>query len=165
MQEQTRAVLYDRPTKASVEYFTGKKITVDGQTVRITEQQAKQIYKYLLKNDYIADDDTIAQDYRDDRAAHTLAPLPEALAPMSEGIHRLIQAIFDETVLKEMFADGNKTKAPENPLNDRFYKEAFQTLWKAINHKYAYTVDADSDELIRKAISAIDEKLFVSQLQ
>ena len=121
MQEQTRAVLYDRPTKASVEYFTGKKITVDGQTVRITEQQAKQIYKYLLKNDYIADDDTIAQDYRDDRAAHTLSPLPEALAPMSEGIHKLIQAIFDGTVLKEMFADGNKTKAPENPLNDRFY--------------------------------------------
>lgn len=64
-----------------------------------------------------------------------------------------------------MFADGNKTKAPENPLNDRFYKESFQTLWKAINHKYAYTVDFDSDELIRNAISAIDEKLFVSQLQ
>lgn len=165
LQEQTRAVLYERPTKASVEYFTGKRIAVDGQTIQITEQQAKQIYKYLLKNDYIADDDTIAQDYRDDRAAHTLAPLPEALAPMSEGIHKLIQAIFDETVLKEMFADGNKTKAPENPLNDRFYKEAFQTLWKTINHKYAYTVDFDSDELIRNAISAIDEKLFVSQLQ
>ena len=165
LQEQTRAVLYERPTKASVEYFTGKRIAVDGQTVQITEQQAKQIYKYLLKNDYIADDDTIAQDYRDDRAAHTLSPLPEALAPMSEGIHKLIQAIFDENVLKEMFADGNKTKAPENPLNDRFYKEAFQTLWKAINHKYAYTVDFDSDELIRNAISAIDEKLFVSQLQ
>ena len=165
MQEQTRAVLYDRPTKASVEYFTGKKITVDGQTVRITEQQAKQIYKYLLKNDYIADDDTIAQDYRDDLAAHTLAPLPEALAPMSEEIHKLIQTIFDDTVLKEMFADGNKTKAPENPLNDRFYKESFQTLWKTINHKYAYTVDFDSDELIQNAISAIDENLFVSQLQ
>ena len=165
LQEQTRAVLYERPIKASVEYFAGKKITVDGRTIQITEQQAKQIYKYLLKNDYIADDDTIAQDYRGDLAAHTLAPLPEALVPMSEEIHKLIQAIFDDTVLKEMFADGNKTKAPENPLNDRFYKESFQTLWKAINHKYAYTVDFDSDELIRNAISAIDEKLFVSQLQ
>ena len=165
LQEQTRAVLYDRPTKANIEYFTGKTIAVDGQNVKITETQAKQIFKYLLKNDYITDDDAIAQDYRDDLAAHTLAPLPEALVPMSEEIHKLIQAIFDDTVLKEMFADGNKTKAPENPLNDRFYKESFQTLWKAINHKYAYTVDFDSDELIRNAISAIDEKLFVSQLQ
>ena len=165
LQEQTRAVLYDRPTKANIEYFTGKTIAVDGQNVKITETQAKQIYKYLLKNDYITDDDAIAQDYRDDLATHRLAPLPEALAPMAEEIHKLIQAIFDDTVLKEMFADGNKTKAPENPLNDRFYKESFQTLWKAINHKYAYTVDFDSEELIRNAIAAIDEKLFVSQLQ
>ena len=165
LQEQTRAVLYDRPTKANIEYFTGKTIAVDGQNVKITETQAKQIYKYLLKNDYITDDDAIAQDYRDDLATHRLAPLPEALAPMADEVHRLIQAIFDDTVLKEMFADGNKTKAPENPLNDRFYKESFQTLWKAINHKYAYTVDFDSEELIRNAIAAIDEKLFVSQLQ
>ena len=165
LQEQTRAVLYDRPTKANIEYFTGKTIAVDGQNVKITETQAKQIYKYLLKNDYIMDDDAIAQDYRDDLAAHRLAPLPEALAPMADEVHRLIQSIFDENILREMFVDGNKTKAPENPLNDRFYKEAFQTLWKAINHKYAYTVDFDSEELIRNAIAAIDEKLFVSQLQ
>ncbi len=165
LQEQTRAVLYDRPTKANIEYFTGKTIAVDGQNVKITETQAKQIYKYLLKNDYITDDDAIAQDYRDDLATHRLAPLPEALAPMADEVHRLIQSIFDESILREMFVDGNKTKAPENPLNDRFYKEAFQALWKAINHKYAYTVDFDSEELIRNAIAAIDEKLFVSQLQ
>ena len=48
LQEQTRAVLYDRPTKANIEYFTGKTIAVDGQNVKITETQAKQIYKYLL---------------------------------------------------------------------------------------------------------------------
>ena len=165
LQEQTRAVLYDRPTKANIEYFTGKTIAVDGQNVKITETQAKQIYKYLLKNDYITDDDAIAQDYRDDLATHRLVPLPEALAPMADEVHRLIQSIFDESILREMFVDGNKTKAPENPLNDRFYKEAFQALWKAINHKYAYTVDFDSEELIRNAIAAIDEKLFVSQLQ
>ena len=165
LQEQTRAVLYDRPTKANIEYFTGKTIAVDGQNVKITETQAKQIYKYLLKNDYITDDDAIAQDYRDDLATHRLAPLPEALAPMADEVHRLIQSIFDESILREMFVDGNKTKAPENPLNDRFYKEAFQALWKAINHKYAYTVDFDSEELIRNAIATIDEKLFVSQLQ
>lgn len=165
LQEQTRAVLYERPTKANIEYFTGKTIAVDGQNVKITETQAKQIYKYLLKNDYITDDDAIAQDYRDDLATHRLAPLPEVLAPMADEVHRLIQSIFDESILREMFVDGNKTKAPENPLNDRFYKEAFQALWKAINHKYAYTVDFDSEELIRNAIAAIDEKLFVSQLQ
>ncbi len=165
LQEQTRAVLYDRPTRASVEYFTGKTISVNGQRVQLDAAQARQIYKYLLKNDYITDNDTVAQEYRDDLAAHTLAPLPETLQPMAEGIHKLIQAIFDDSVLKEMFADGNKTKAPENPLNDRFYREEFQRLWSAINHRYAYTVEFDSDELIRNAIAAINANLYVSQLQ
>lgn len=83
---------------------------------------------------------------------------------MAEGIHKLVQAIFDDSVLGEMFADGNKTQAPENPLNERFYKEEFQALWRAINHRYAYTVKFDSDELIRHAIAAMDANLFVSQL-
>lgn len=38
-------------------------------------------------------------------------------------------------------------------------------LWNYINHKYAYTVDFDSNELIKKAIEHIDRELFVSQLQ
>lgn len=165
LQEQTRTVLYERPTKATIEYFTGKTIFVNGGPVKLDTTQAKMIYKYLAKNDYIGNDDSVTQEYRDDLAAKTLAPLPEALQPMAEGIHRLVQAIFDDSVLNGMFEDGNKTKAPENPLNERFYKEAFQTLWREINHRYAYTVDFDSDELIRNATRAIDEHLFVSQLQ
>ena len=50
-------------------------------------------------------------------------------------------------------------------MNDRFEKAEFQKLWSAINHKYAYTVDFDSDELIRKAIAHIDSELNVSRLQ
>ena len=64
-----------------------------------------------------------------------------------------------------MFQDGNKTPAPDNPLNERFYKREFQTLWQAITHRYAYTVNFDSDELIQNAITEIDKELFVSQLQ
>ena len=165
LQEQTRAVLYERPTKATVAYFTGKHLMVDGKQIKLDEAQAKQIYRYLIKNDYITEDDSIAPQYRNDLASHALAPLPESLQPMTEGIHKLIQAIFDENALKAMFGNGNKTKAPENPLNERFYKEAFQKLWRAINHCYAYTVDFDSDELIRHAIAAIDANLYVSQLQ
>ena len=46
-----------------------------------------------------------------------------------------------------------------------FAKAEFQALWKQINHRYAYTVSFDSEELIRKAIDHINEKLFVSELQ
>lgn len=166
LQDQTRQVLYDRPRKASIEYFEGKNIfTTDGQKITVTPAQARQVYQYLVKNNYIDEDDNVTQDYRDDVQTDSLRPLPEALRPMQEGIHKLVQAIFDDKVLADMFKDANKTPAPENPLNDRFYKEAFQTLWRAINHKYAYQVDFDSDELIQKSIAAIDAMLYVSQLQ
>ena len=64
-----------------------------------------------------------------------------------------------------MFTDGHETKVKDNPLNDNFAKKEFQALWREINHKYAYTVEFDSDELIKKATAHIDEKLFVSELQ
>ena len=52
----------------------------------------------------------------------------------------------------------------DNPLNDNFAKKEFQELWNRINHKYAYTVSFDSDELIEKAINHINDKLFVAEL-
>ena len=166
LQDQTKAVLYDRPRKASIEYFEGKNIIfADGSKGKISRTQAVQIYQYLLINGYIDENENVTQEYRDDVRMNALQPMSAALQPMQDSIHKLVQAIFDDRVLAEMFEDGNQTPAPENPLNDRFYKDAFQTLWKTINHKYAYTVDFDSDELIHKAIDAIDANLFVSQLQ
>lgn len=64
-----------------------------------------------------------------------------------------------------MIEDGNKTKIPENELNENFYRKEFQTLWGYINHKYAYTVDFKSEELIEKAVKHINDKLVVSRLQ
>lgn len=165
LQTDIKDVLYDRPAKATMEYFEGKTIMVDEQPVIIDARQAKDIYRYLLKNDYIDDDDKVTDAYRADLANKCLAPLPEGLKPMAEGIHRLIQGVFDESVLKDMVKNAHDTKVKENPLNDNFYKKEFQTLWNYINHKYAYTVDFDSKELIQKSIAAIDDKLYVSQLQ
>ena len=95
----------------------------------------------------------------------TLAPLPQSLAPMAEGIHQLIQSVFDEKALAGMFTDGNKPKILENPLNDNYWKEEFQTLWGYINHQYAYTVSFDSDELIQKSIRHINEHMWTTRLQ
>lgn len=165
LQKQIKEVLYDRPTKASREYFVGKTVQVDGVPQKISDPQATAIYRYLLKNDYIDDNEHITDRYRADFDNNALAPLADELKPMSEGIHKLIQCIFDDTVLEEMIGNGNKTTVPSNDLNDNFYKKEFQTLWGYINHKYAYTVSFDSDELIKKAIAAIDNELFVSMLQ
>ncbi len=165
LQSDIKTVLYDRPTKATMEYFTGKTVMVGETPVVVDAAQAKAIYKYLLKNDYIDDDDKVTDAYRADLANKCLAPLPETLAEITDGVHLLVQGVFDDSALKSMITDAHETKVKDNPLNDNFYKKEFQTLWNYINHKYAYTVEFNSDELIRKAIAHIDDKLFVSQLQ
>ena len=165
LQADIKTVLYDRPTKASIEYFTGKVVQVDGKPHTITAQEAKAIQRYLIRNDYIDNDDAVTDAYRTDLANNALAPLPLDIANMADGVHKLVQAIFDDKVLDDMISDGHETKVRENPLNDNFYKKEFQTLWGYINHKYAYTVEFDSAELIQKSIASINTNLFVSQLQ
>ncbi|MBR0362029.1 MAG: restriction endonuclease subunit R, partial [Paraprevotella sp.] len=165
LQSDIKTMLYDRPLAATIEYFTGKFIPVDGEQIAIDAATAKKIYRYLAINEYTDYDDKITDQYRNDLAAGTLAPLPLDIAHMGDGIHKLVQAIFDESVLKSMITNAHETKIKDNPLNDNFYKKEFQILWNYINHKYAYTVEFDSEELIRKAVAHIDEKLVVSQLQ
>ena len=68
LQKQIKTDLYERPRRASKEYFTGKTIIVDGKPQKITGQQATMIYSYLLKNDYVTmdGDDHITDQYHID---------------------------------------------------------------------------------------------------
>ena len=165
LQVGIQEALYDRPSKATQEYFVGKTIMVGEQPVVLEVKEARVIYHYLVKNGYIDDDDNVAEAYRADMENNCLAPLPNTLVPMIAGVHNLIQGIFDPNVLDDMVVNGNKTKIQENALNENFYKKEFQTLWGYINHQYTYVVDFNSEELIGKAIRHINEKMFVSQLQ
>lgn len=167
LQKQIKTDLYDRPRKATIDYFTGKTIMVNGNAEKLKKQQATMIYQYLVKNDYVTMDgnDNITDQYYSDLQNNHLAPLPEPLAAYTEGIHKLIQSVFNEKILDDMIDNGNESEVQDNDLNDNFYKNEFQTLWEYINHKYSYTVSFDSKELIKKSIEAIDAELYVSMLQ
>jgi len=163
LQNEIKSDLYERPTKASVEYFTGRSISVgDGTTHTFTAAEATAIYNYLVRNDYIDDDGNITDTYREAAESGSFAPMKPELAPLAENVHKLVQAIFDPNILKDMTANGHETKVKDNPINDNW--KDFQELWERINKKYAYTVDFDSDELAMKAIAAIDNDLKVARL-
>ncbi len=167
LQKQIKTDLYERPRKASMDYFQGKTVVVDGTPEKITQQQAAMIYQYMIKNDYVSADgeDHVTEQYVIDLENNNLAPLPEHLIAYADGIHKLIQSVFNDKILDDMIEDGNETKITSNDLNENFYKKEFQTLWGYINHKYAYTVSFNSEELIKKATEAIDKDLHVSMLQ
>lgn len=165
LQKHIKADLYDRPTKADIELFKNTfVISEDGNKVQLTANDAQEIIIQLRMNGYITKQGAVTDKFREDLKAGTLPKFEDNLAPLSDSIYTRVQTIFDDSVIENMIENGGKPQTPENKLNDNYNKKEFQELWKRINHKYAYTVSFDSNELIRKSVEAIDHELNVTKL-
>jgi type III restriction enzyme len=163
LQREISDSLSARPRKADEAYFTGKVITTETGTLEITPVMAKQIYKYLLKNDYTDDaTDQVAETYHRAKADGTLAALPPELAPHAEQIFALIDSVFSESQLPDV---GDDRKPKTNPLNANFEKKEFKALWDRINQKAVYRVEFESNELIQNCIRTLEKELRVTPLQ
>ena len=166
LQKETKDTLRERPTQATVDYFKGVTVKVGVEKHTISEQEAASIVSYLFDNDYIDEKGNILQDYHTDMEKGTLAPMSKKLQPIEEQVHKLIQSIFDPAALDDMVEDANgKAEVVNERLNDNAEKREFKALWNEINHRYVYTVHYDSEELIQKAIAAINSELNVTQLK
>jgi len=163
LQREIKSDLYERPTKASVKYFAGRTIYLsDTQTHTFTVAEATAIYNYLVRNDYVDDNGGVTDSYRTAAGIGSFAPMKPELAHLSGSVHKMVQAIFDPNILKDMAGNGHVTKIKDNPLNDNW--KDFKELWERINKKYAYTVEFDGNELINKSIDAINTELKVARL-
>ena len=69
--------------------------------------------EYLEDNGYVDDNNCITPDYHNAVPSGTLAPLPQQLASISEGVFTLINGIFDPSALKDMIQEV-KTSIPKN---------------------------------------------------
>jgi len=163
LQKEIIESLSARPRKASVDYFTGKQVkTADGSTSVLDKAVAQALYNHLIRNDYIDDDGLVTQEYKDARAAGTLAvPAADVLKPVIDFVWPLVDALYLDMPKP---TDGRKPKKiPFNEAN--FKKREFQELWGRINHKAVYQVEFDSAELIENCIHTLDQSLNVTIMQ
>ena len=182
LQKDIAAELSDsRPKIADVAYFTGKHLNICGKDFEIDERQARIINKYLSKNDYVDDEDKLTDVYKDavesgniqgfgDNLIQTfpmeIQQNAEAKSQVFAQVHKLVQAIYNPSVLKDMVNNAQGPKYDKgNPLNKNFEKDIFKELWNKINHKYTYTCHFDSNELIKNAVEAIKKDLKVSPMR
>jgi len=164
LQKDIVETLSSRPRVADADYFEDKSIKLkNGEILTIDTQMARSIYKYLLKNDYVDDNDGISSDYHEAVKEGVLADLPENLIEYKDEVFNLIDSVFSENALPTI---ENDRTAKTNALNDEnFKKKEFQELWGRINTKAVYQVEFDSDELIGKAVSSIDQNLRVEKVR
>ena len=162
LQREISESLSARPRKVNEDYFTGKLVTTETETLEITSVMARQIYRYLVKNDYTDDFDQLTSIYHDARANKELAAFPSEIAPYTQQIVDLIDDVISEAQLPEV---GDDRKSKTNPLNAQFKKKEFKTLWNHINRKAIYRVEFSSDELIKNSVRTLDNELRVTPLQ
>jgi type III restriction enzyme len=162
LQKEINASLASRPRKASIKYFVGKTFAKESGESVVDEALANALYKYLVKNDYINDDDTISDVYKAARDTDSLAePTSDVLKPVVDYIWPLVDALYLNV---DLISDGRKPK--RIPLNEEnFAKKEFRELWNRINHKAIYQVQFDSAELIDKCVAALDAHLNVAAMQ
>jgi type III restriction enzyme len=162
LQNEIAESLAARPRKASIKFFTGKTIRTESGESVVEEALAQVLYRYLIKNDYINDDDTVSEAYKEARESGTLAEATsEILKPVIDFIWPLVDALYID--LPTPTDDRKPKKIPLNEAN--FARKEFQALWGRINHKAVYQVEFDSAELVSKCVKALDEHLNVAAMQ
>lgn len=133
-----------------------------GAELELTEALARQIERYLIQQSYSDDQDQITEAYHEAKREDKLADLPEDLKPYAASVFELVDSVFSAAALPQ---PENNRDAKTNALNKNFEKKEFQDLWKRINHKAAYTVEFESQELIQKAVAALNKELRVKKLE
>ena len=164
LQDEIVRELSQRPQKATKEYFVGRVLKDEnGNKITLDNKLADKLHRYLIQSFYVDDNDKLTQKYKDDMKDNTFIQLPNELVPYAGDVHKLVQSVDKASLLADIIKNGNATKLDKNPLNENFEKAEFKKLWNNINHKYMYTINFDSDELVENAVRVINNKLFVSE--
>lgn len=158
LQEEYKQNIYERPSKADEQYFISKFIIncETGEKKQISKEQSHSIYRWLLKNDYIDDNDNITDKFKEDLSKDSVESLPIELIPYKESIINLVSKVGTKGEIE--IENGNKPVI-NNSLNSNFRTKEFQELWNNINHKYSYRVSFNSNELIENCINSIKANL------
>lgn len=162
LQSEISESLSERPRIADAEYFSGKILVMPEGNVTVTPQMAKQIYRYLVKNDYTDDDDRISGEYHTAVKDNTLSALPDALIPHKDQVFQLIDTLYSDAKLPGY---DNDRGIKSNQLNHNFEKREFKELWSRINKKAVYSVAFETRELTEKCVNTLNNDLRVSPLQ
>lgn len=162
LQTELAEIITDRPKKVTADLFKDKFIQdADGNNEIITGELAGKIYFNMVKNDYVNENGKLTDKYYEDKKAGTLV-MPEEVKESKESIVRILDMIYDVKGITPEDARKNDIDIKVN--KDALNKKEFQDLWKKINVKSIYAVDFEGQELIDKAISALNSKLQVSKI-
>lgn len=165
LQKEIVESLSERPVKLTTNILVGRILkNKEGKKLVFDNQKAMDLIFTFRAKGYVDKEYKITDQFIEDVEADKVE-LPEELKDFKEAVIDLMQSIYTTANFKA--ADNEK----ENNINEavlhtnsNFAKKEFQDLWNKIKVKTVYEVDFNSEELIEKAITALDAKLEVKKV-
>ena len=162
LQSELADAVANRPKAVTPELFAGKTITdAQGNTDVITEDVAREIWLGMRTEGYIDKQGVLTDKYYEDKANGEIKLIDEVTGS-TESILGIIDTIYDGKAMQPENARSNNVELQVK--QDKLAMPEFKALWNHINSKSVYVVDFDSDELVRKSIASLNEKLRVSKI-
>lgn len=162
LQTEMAEAVADRPRAVTVELFLGKVIKDEHGNEQVIDQAtASAIHFDMIVNGYIDRKGALTDKYYEDKANGELK-VAEEVAGSATSVLAIIDSIYDERSMQPENARSNNVELQVD--EDKLAMPEFKALWSKINAKSVYIVDFDTEELIQKAIAALDSKLRVSRI-
>lgn len=162
LQTELAEAVADRPRAVTADLFKGKVIKdSQGNEMVVDADLASSIVYEMTVNRYIDRKGVLTDKYYEDKANGNVQ-MPEEVADCAASIIEIVDSVYTAETMKPENARSNNVElqVDEEKLNSK----EFRALWSRINAKSVYVVDFDTDELVRKAIAALDAKLHVSKI-
>ena len=163
LQSEFAEAVADRPVKITEDLFIGRVLKgINGEEIIIDNELADAIQFELISNKYIDKKHTLTDKYYEDKKNGTIE-FDDELMPYVNEIVSILDSVYDNKLftIEDARQNNVELKLDENKLAMKEFKE----LWKKINSKSIYVVDFNTEELIEKAINALDQNLAVTKLQ
>ena len=162
LQTEMVEAVADRPRAVTVELFVGKVIKDEHGNEQVIDQATASVIHFdMIVNGYIDRKGALTDKYYEDKANGELK-VAEEVAGSAASVLAIIDSIYDERSMQPENARSNNVELQVD--EDKLAMPEFKALWSKINAKSVYIVDFDTEELIQKAIAALDSKLRVSRI-
>lgn len=162
LQTELDDAVANRPKAVTPELFTDRIVKDEqGNEVIITKEVASAIHFDLIVNGYINKLGELSDKFYTDKENGELKIAEEA-KEFQTGVIEIIDTIYDGKAMQPENARSNNVELQIKP--DKLAMSEFKELWSRINAKSVYVVDFDTQELVRRAIATLNEKLRVSKI-
>lgn len=162
VQAEIAEAVGNRPRQVTEILFENARVhDKDGNEETIDASMARKLIHYMIKMDYIDENDALTDKFYEDKANGEVSFGTE-MDQYKPDLMLIIDSIYDDTKMKPENARSNNVELKVDP--DKLAMPEFKALWSKINARTAYVVDFDTDELVRKSIVALDNKLRVPKI-